>query len=431
MSIPFISPVSFSYAHTPKIVSSQEKMEPVPNQRQLTVLSNYYYAPINLNKNQNKFLSQPRLHRVPSFASNAASSPLKSIKTVEDLYKITSNSANMEKFMDYINENPEKTNKITKSIISRVKPKNFITWYTAPNGYLNAYGKYLDNYYKKAKSVDDLLKLMPNWGPWKLEDKYLATQKAKRIKNTPISTSQEKQVRNDRAVPLEIGSIPELFDSSKDEYQNFVQELKHITKKKFNIKTQNNIYSVKHLNGGVYSDKGIYLVSRGDNKAIIKCDNITLNNVGVEKEKNIRKNTHLKADSNYINACLTRYLNLNNCPNVPELMYYDHQNFLSVFSYVKADDKFQLDKNYQCDVSLKKINSKLKGLNDLGVYINDTSMKNVLKDSDGAEKVIDLGHANFINPLKPGIKHYNIIFPNISGYDIASMQAGIMLNMTH
>ena len=144
--------------------------------------------------------------------------------------------------------------------------------------------------------------------------------------------------------------------------------------------------------------------------------------------KNIRKNKYLAADSIYSNACVSKYLELNDCQNIPKMYYYNQKENAALYEYI-ADAKNDLFQSNQIDEEyegLMDTNKTFKALNNLGIYLNDTAIKNTLTGYDGIPKIIDLGHANFIMPFKPGVKHYNIEFSNINGPDMRTILASVL-----
>ena len=75
---------------------------------------------------------------------------------------------------------------------------------------------------------------------------------------------------------------------------------------------------------------------------------------------------------------------------------------------------------------LNLYNDVIKNLREKGIYLNDTALKNFFKEADGTEKIIDLGHANFIMPFKPGLKYYNVEFANTNGPDLRTIYASFL-----
>ena len=52
-------------------------------------------------------------------------------------------------------------------------------------------------------------------------------------------------------------------------------------------------------------------------------------------------------------------------------------------------------------------------------------------DYDDKEKLIDLGHADFIMPFKPAVKDYQIELPNACGADIRGIFASIFASLSN
>ena len=58
----------------------------------------------------------------------------------------------------------------------------------------------------------------------------------------------------------------------------------------------------------------------------------------------------------------------------------------------------------------------------LGVYVNDINTGNFLvSDRDNQVKIIDIGHATFVNPLTPEIPGMTFTLGNLCGRDYISV----------
>ena len=199
--------------------------------------------------------------------------------------------------------------------------------------------------------------------------------------------------------------------------------------------------NIKRLKGGELNDKFVYLLDNGKDKFILKLDRInaedaySINNRQFSKyeKKAIRKNKHLMPDSLYLDACMSKYLELNGCKCIPKLYYYDYKENAALYEYVegKSEDLFQKGELNDEQEPLTCSRALYKELADLGVFINDRSLRNILKDYDDNEKLIDLGHADFIMPFKPAVKDYQIELPNACGADIRGIYASIFASLTN
>ena len=277
---------------------------------------------------------------------------------------------------------------------------------------------------------------MPNWAPWKLEEKLWLLKHPYYANSSNLTRKTAFDSSNDlvREQNFAIGTLPTAFQSELA-FIKLIEALKTSDIKEGSISCGNSYFWAKRLKGGELNDKFIYLLTNSWGKYILKFDRTNVEdahsvngrNLSLYEKKNIRKNKYLAADSIYSNACISRYLELNNCQNIPRLYYYNQSANAAIYEYVEDKDKdlFQnnmIDEEYS---GLTETNEEYRALNELGIYLNDTALKNTLTDKDGIKKIIDLGHANFIMPFKPGVKHYNIEFSNTNGPDIRSILASL------
>ncbi|MDD3594174.1 MAG: hypothetical protein PHX18_06070 [Candidatus Gastranaerophilales bacterium] len=313
----------------------------------------------------------------------------------------------------------------------------FISWYLSPKGYYGAYERYVQKLYNRSNSLEMLLKYAPNWSPWKLEEKSWLLQ------NPSLSNVSENmrerlfhaELDKKREIPFTIGKLPEIFPNN-DAFLQLIKTLKTREILDASLYIGGGNYKVERLKGGELNDKFIYLLERNNKKFILKFDRINVEDsdtvdgrkLSLIEQRSIRKNKYTAADSIYSNACISAYLQYNGCSHIPEMFYYHHGANAAIYEYIedKDGDLFQhnlLNTEYD---SLSETNKTYKMLNKLGVFLNDTAYKNTLTDSKGMKKIIDLGHASFFMPFKPGIKHYNIEFANTNGPDMSAIYAGLL-----
>jgi len=336
-----------------------------------------------------------------------------------------------DEFVKEVMKTPAELKNISKEMIKDMGVDKFLEWYLSEDGYYGAYEKYVEKLYLKSESLDDLLKFSPNWSPWKLEEK------AWRLDNTwckewephYVSKVFVKETANLREYPFKIGELPRYYFSSQS-YEDLVSEIREENVEDDYVYISGYNYHVKKLKGGELNDKNIYLISFSDKKFILKMDRSYAEDSGLYEydKKVIKKNKTLMADSNFTNACISRYLELNGCKSIPKLYYYDYKTDSALYEYIEDvdGDLFQkgvIDTEYS-DLNLS--NEVTEALRKKGIYLNDTARKNFLKTLDGHDKIIDLGHSNFIMPFKPGVKHYNIEFSNINGPDTRAIYAGLL-----
>lgn len=361
------------------------------------------------------------------------------LSPVTDLYSKTDSQVTGQKYISELMSGSVNLQEESEKMLAKYG-SGFLEWYMSPKGYYGAYESFVDNLFKKSKSIDELLKFMPNWAPWKLEEKKWLLENPYYINEPRFVVKNAFDAANDRKREqgFEIGSLPSAFNSSYY-FEKLIAKLKKEDIKAGTVSIGHSNYYVKRLKGGELNDKFIYTISDGSQKYIVKfdrtnledCSNVDGRELSLYEKKNIRKNKYLAADSIYSNACISRYLELNGCENIPKMYYYNQTANAAIYEYIedRNQDKFQrdlIDEEYD---GLTETNLKYKSLNDLGIYLNDTAIKNTLVDTNGMEKIIDLGHSNFYMPFKPGVKHYNIEFSNTNGPDVRAILASLTAAM--
>ena len=337
-----------------------------------------------------------------------------------------------DRFIEKIMYGQEDLKQISKELISAYGLEDFLKWYLSDKGYYGAYEKYVETFFKRAKNIDELLKFMPNWSPWKLEEKYWSYDRP--FYNYAPRKTVEKFYKKDndmiREQPFTIGKLPAWYFENGT-YYDLVSKIRTDNIENSIVSVNCTPFEIKKLKGGELNDKNIYLLTCYGQKYILKTDRSYAednDSVWMYDKKTIKKNKVLMADSNFTNACISKYLELNGCKNIPKLYFYDYKTDTALYEYVEdaKGDLYQkglIDTEYN---DLNFSNNVVKNLREKGIYLNDTALKNFFKEANGTEKIIDLGHANFIMPFKPGIKHYNIEFANTNGPDLRSIYASFL-----
>lgn len=360
---------------------------------------------------------------------------------IESLYKLMASAEVAQKFIDKLTKTPKDSKQNVRNLLKQYNLNNkeglikFSNWCLSPKGYYGAYEKFVENYFNKAESIEELLKFQPNWAPWKLE------QKAWELKNPQCaSLSKEakkaifdEQCNSVREVPFNIGTLPDIFQSQQT-YENLVNKLKREDIGNQEVDVDGLCANISRLKGGELNNKFIYSLEIQNKKYILKFDRINLEDsqtienrdLSLVEKRATRQNKYLAPDSIYSNVCMSKYLELNSCDLVPKC-YYDHKTHSAIFEYINDinGDLFQQREILETTPNLNKLNLSYKELNSLGIYLNDTSEINVLKTKEGQGKIVDLGHARFMDTLKPGVRGYNIEFSNSSGPDIGAYYASL------
>ena len=425
-----------------------ETLHEIKNSRNINGISNNFIKKIDENINedgvifmqestQDKFRQFQQKYGIKAIRGNVIVSEILSKKSQNILENSLSPYSkiakeNTREFIEKIMKNPDDLKKISKDLIAEFGLNEFLKWYLSNDGYYGAYEKYVDDFYKNATSIEELLKFMPNWSPWKLEEKYwrLQNKSAENISENYAKFKYSCDTENVREQPFKIGKLPVSY-FSPEIFDKLVHKIREDYIEEKDVYINGCRFGVKRLKGGDLNDKFIFKIKRYDKDFILKMDRCyTEDNhtVSMYDQKVIKKNKVLMADSNFTNACISKYLELNGCDNIPKLIYYDYRNDAALYEYVKdkRGDLFQkgeIDTEYS-DLNMK--NEVTENLRNRGIYLNDTALKNFFKDVNGSEKIIDLGHSNFIMPFKPGVKHYNVEFANINGPDLRTIYSSLL-----
>lgn len=320
------------------------------------------------------------------------------------------------RFIDEITKDPRQSRKIVKKLTQKLGGKNeFFEWYYGKNGYADAYDKYNYEVFKKADTIEELLKRSPNWGMWKLSEKYGS-------KNFVIGEvpAEFKDKQTFRDLVRQIKKNP-WFDRGAEDF--------YVNNKKFNI--------YRYKGAGDLSNKNIYRVKTDGKTFILKTDRFYPEDLlkkvpdsdlsdteRYTKRYNydtIKEGKALKGDSLYLDACIDYYLHANKCQNSINMYFYDYDTDASLYEFVNGNEIGEGVAN------LLDINGKGKDINALGIYLNDAKESNFIMSDNDELKMIDIGHASFIDPLRPGSKYNNIELSNQSGASLTTGAAGIML----
>lgn len=354
----------------------------------------------------------------------------KSTHSSEDTYaflsELTSDKLTSKKFINELVSDPTKSADNVKLLESKLGSKKlFLKWYYSKSGYQQSYESYLKDFYSKANSIEELVKFQPNWGYWALERKKCALDG---------NSYRADELMTNRNANFTIGQLPSEFSNS-GQYKQLVQKMKTL---EFGIKNydyylNNNKFNITQLDGGDLSCKNIYkIVVNNDKKYIIKIDRFyPEDNLGYNDNPyilRVAKEARLvRGDSIFVNACLDYYLQANGCKNNAKINYYDFDTDSALYDYVDLNKTNQAN-NFD---SIPEIcmNSLLKPMRALGIYPVDIGMNfNFATDANNNTKLLDLGHAELLDALKPGARLLTIDTPNLCGFGFRSTLAS--LNMS-
>ena len=291
---------------------------------------------------------------------------------------ITSNTVESKKFIEEVTKNPRESLINIKKIFNALGSKeNFDKWYFGKTGYMQAFHNYIEEFYEKSNSIDELVRFMPNWGDWKIAEKS-----RKLTGNEHYTVGELPNELGDRTTFEQLGNFVKhnYWNSSRQEGEI------NINGKSFNLKYPQNGSSGKVV--AIINDK--YILKTSYNKKY-------------------------KADSPYLNMMVDYYLKLNNCSNVAKFKYYDEASETVLYEKSKIIPlKYTtLGKDYF--YSPKTIFDNFNDAKSLGIVFTDRGTSNYIK-SGNDNVVIDSGHAEYMDILKPGLTGMHITLPANTGF---------------
>ena len=322
------------------------------------------------------------------------------------LYKLTTTEDGKSRIIEEFSSNPRVGQDIKDLLLKKLggdkkAEKYFNTWYfDEKNGYRKVYKDYYKHeLFEKAKDLMTIVKQSPNIGTWAF-----------------------KQKADELGVELTLGSIPEDFGSVED-FKSIIRELKHINKKN-HTKTPSYItvnqkkYYVSKINEG-HSPKIKYIIKPEGNNAKTYVLKFSPYNVpgNTDRSRKFNDSFMLRGDSPYLVALLDFYLKENDCPNAPDIKYFDY-NEKAILYEMTIGQNLELNDMDFYNAYLLNNSEKLKDVKDLGVLINDINYKNILETKDGRLVIVDIGHANFVSPFRPMVQGINISLGNLCGREL-------------
>ncbi|MDY6407264.1 MAG: hypothetical protein SPL08_00980 [Pseudomonadota bacterium] len=312
-------------------------------------------------------------------------------------------------------------------------------WYDM---YLKIYTNFMNDLFHQVKHIEDILKIIPNLTPWTLEQRF-GTIKVGRVPRDFISEKHFlnliSHIHNARVVKTfkrikklecHLPDFKKAFpDVKKIDWFDLTARsvfLKDLMQKKcgfpFFIHQDNIRYTVTFL-CNPYSSKMVFRVQLPNLKTfILKLSPyrfLTTLNDRVRKE---HENMAIRADSTYSDALLEFYLKLNECPHAPDILYYNYDYEVALY-HIETGKPFHTGQNKNKYLDFCSFNTcVVPDSMNLGVYVNDINAGNfLLSDRDKCVKIIDIGHASFMNPLTPGVPGLTFTLGNLCGRDYLSV----------
>lgn len=307
------------------------------------------------------------------------------------LFSVTANEKAGQDFVKEMLQNPRENVEKLRVLTNKIGGENnLLEWLQAPNGYNDAYGKYIKNLIgNPARKMEDLLSISPNWFLKEFQD---------------IAKSYS----------FTFGKLPEEFTGIGD-YSHFVHWLNNMNfaeKETKMLEYSGKFMHVTRINKGL-SGKAPYIIEFNKGKPNEKAFVLKAQQSWGCDTPYAKENLCYKSDSAFMNAQMDYYLTLHNCENSPRFYFYDYNSNSGLY-------EFQTGKEVHGIENILDANKRLKDMNSLGIYYNDACSCNFI-EKDGVLKVIDIGDSSFIDPLRPGAKGYNMQTPNWCGVGLPNL----------
>lgn len=334
-------------------------------------------------------------------------------------------------FVDFVVKNPRLNKRIFRFLSQTMPIKSLSLWMEK---YALIYNKYIHQKWKKAKKAEDVLKIIPNFSPWALKDRFGQFDLGK----IPTDFGDEKnyfklldKIRQSDVVQ-NYKQLKSLENNLK-EFEKHYPEIKKInwfdigqrthflsklmfekTGHPFFVKIAQQKYKVQFL-CNPFSCKMVFEVISPKGQAyILKMTLNPITEILTDDQRKEMENQAIRADSPYTNSMMEFYLKLNKCPHVCDIQHYTSLYEVVLYKKEKGTPLSALGKTWD----FYNLNNKLlKDANRLGIYINDVSLSNFILTDQNMVKIIDIGHASFANPLTQGIPGLTFTFGNLSGQD--------------
>ncbi len=371
------------------------------------------------------------MRKMPPELSKWVQKKIKKRETQKAFFeRIFEDSKLSKDFVDFVIKNPRLNKSIYRFLSWTISPSQWRTWYKK---YSDAYNDYIHQKWNKAKCVEDVLRIVPNFSPWALKDRFGVIH----LGQVPKEFGMEKdfnelleKIRTCKVVQ-EYKRIKALENNFKkfasaypeikkidwynmDEKTRFLSKLLHqVTAKTFMLQNAHHKYEIRFL-CNPFSCKMVFEVQTADKKFILKMAVNPVLKILTDEQRKEAENQAIRADSPYSNALMEFYLKLNKCPHVCDIQYYTSEYEAVLYKEEKGIPFISPHKKWD----FYDLNTKLlKDMNRLGIYINDVSLANFIVSPKGILKVIDIGHASFANPMTQGIPGLTFTFGNLSGQD--------------
>ena len=294
-------------------------------------------------------------------------------------------------FIESIVTQPREMDNLFGKILDKLpKETKFLNLYNSQNPYMSAYKDFASKKLAEANSIDELLKIRPDWNGEILLQKY-------------------KELHGDK--PLELGEIPDNIGTTN--YKKIIEHLKKYVQ--LGCKSETKIddldgFKFKNIIDGKTEKNVFEVTSPTGHKYIVKVANPQTNSLD---------------GASALGTCckIDMYLTSNKCRNSAPLKYYNHGDSVAIYDYIKHIE-------VEPPLSMYDRSRRIPDLYELGLNPNDTigvnnyftldSTQYAMRDTYnlkqgilGKELIsVDNDHCTYDKKLSPKIYEYFHYLPN-------------------
>lgn len=347
-----------------KALSQKNMMNPVKE------LLPYKIEPLAQNKVYQKFLQSDG--GIINFLKNTKEDA-GSIKSF--LFSITADNNVSDDFIKEVTANPRHSVENLKILNEKIGgEKNLLEWLQAPKGYNNAYNNYLTSIIALAEKPEDFIKISPNWHLYILKN-----------------CCQQTTAQN-----LSFGKLPQEFKELGDfsHFAKWINEQPYTPHEPKILEYSGKYMYVTRLNHGASGKIPFKIQFVSQNGESSKPYVLKVQQSWGCDSPYAKEALSYRSDSAFVDAQLDYYLTAHKCQNSPKFHFFDFESNSGLYEFQEGNRVEKMN-------NVLSANQRLKDMNSLGIFYNDACECNFV-EKDGVLKVIDIGEASFIDPLRPG-----------------------------
>lgn len=265
------------------------------------------------------------------------------------------------------------------------KYQGFIEWLIGP--YKEAHELYTKKLYREAQSLEELIKVRPDWAPDKIVAKYQSLHGLD---------------------PVKLGKIPKTMGSKKCFNMIAGHLYKYATENAYSdepfeippLRAGNRTYTFKPVTKGRTAKLPVITTDDRGRKYMIKIDPS-----GIEGPLNFQL-----ADSVALQAVIDYYLTANNCDNAAKLLYFDEQYNTALYEYVDGESN-----SLDFSTENSTLDTIIPDFYKLGMTFTDTIGEDNILWRGNKNIIVDTGYSYFECALRPTVAQYHWKLPKL-GY---------------